>query len=192
MDIRRTEDNLYEAYIFEQHVDPRGIAAVKTALAAAPGVEFVAQFVGAFSLFARVVADDLGQLQQRIAEDYFEAGIRSDYSLNLTGPKPTAPKRGSPPIFAMVCCSTDASDVFALDRAVEASFQRLPDGQSYASAVVNAPDFDILVDLGAQNLEDALDLVVRLRNELPAGARTATAFADLRDNEIRPTQTAPS
>jgi hypothetical protein len=193
VDIKRTDDGLYEAYIFEKHVDPIGIAVVRKRLAAAPGVEFVAQFVGAFSLFARVVADSLATLQQRIVVDYFEAGIRSDYSLNLTGPKPTAPKRGSPPICALVCCSVDTPDAIAFDSQLEARMTaQLTGTQTYASAVVNAPDFDVLADLGADTLEEVLDLVVTLRTELGPGARTATAFADLRDNEIRPGQAAAS
>jgi hypothetical protein len=192
VDIKRTEDDLYEAYIFERHVAPAGISAVKKFLAMQPGVEFVAQFVGAFNLFARVVAPDLGTLQQRIAEDYFEAGIRSDFSLNLTGPKPTAPKRGSPPICALVCCSVDVPDAITFDAQLEDKFNdflaanrdQFPKG-TYASAVINHPDFDVLVDLGEDSIEKVLDLVLQLRTFLGDGARTATAFADLTNNEIR-------
>jgi hypothetical protein len=186
VDIRTSDEGLIEAYVFERHVEPGGIAAIKGSLATAPGVRFVAQFVGAFNLFARVVAEDLGQLQSRIAGEYFDSGVRSDWSLNLTGPKPTAPKRGSPVICALVCCRTSVTDVFGLSDSLDTTFSKLPAGQSFASAVVNAPDFDILVDLGAETLEDVLDLVVKLRGELPDGARTATAFADLSNNAIRP------
>jgi hypothetical protein len=181
MDIRRTDDNLIEGYIFERHVQGAGIATIKAALGAQPGVAFVGQFIGAFTLFARVVANDLGELQGRIENEYWRAGIRSDVSLNLTGQRPAAPKRQSPDICAMICCQTTA-DPFGLLDDLDEEF--LSEG-AYGAAVVNAPDFDVLVDLGAETIEDVLDRVLRLR-KIDGIGRTATAFADLGNrNAIR-------
>jgi hypothetical protein len=180
----RTEEGLIEAYVFERHVADSvaelGIEGLKTALAAAPGVRFVAQFVGAFNLFARVVAQDLGQLQRRIAGEYYEAGVRSDWSLNLTGPRPSAPKRHSPDVCALVCCQTTVDPFGVLD-VLDQMFDGAGD---YGAAVVNAPDFDVLVDLGAPTIEDVLERVLQLR-AVPGIGRTATAFADLERNAIR-------
>jgi hypothetical protein len=178
----RTQEGLVEAYVFERHVDSGGMQGVKGGLASAPGVQFVAQFVGAFNLFARVVADDLGQLQSRIAGEYFDVGVRSDWSLNLTGARPNAPKRHSPDICAMVCCQTTV-DPFGLLETLDELFD-----EDYGAAVVNSPDFDVLVDLGAETIEAVVDRVLQLR-KVPGIGRTATAFADLRDNALRVTAT---
>lgn len=176
----RTEEGLLEAYVFERHLEGRGIDDLRGSFAATPGVRFVGQFVGAFSLFGRVVADDLGQLQRRIASEYWEAGIHSDWSLNLTGSRAAAPKRGSPDICALVCARTTA-DPFEVIEAADERFL----GTAYGAAVVTARDFDLLVDLGADTVEEVVDRVVELRR-VPGIGRTSTAIADLADNAIRP------
>ncbi len=176
----RTGEGKIEAYVFERHIDVGGVEAVKRGLAGAPGVRFVAQFVGGFNLFARVVADDLGELQRHIAGEYFKAGIRSDWSVNLTGSRPLSPKRHSPNICALVCAQTTA-DPFGLLDALDEQFSSAGD---YGAAVVNASDFDLLVDLGAETIEQVVDRVVQLRG-VPGIGRTSTALADLTDNAIR-------
>jgi hypothetical protein len=180
MDIRTKEGEL-EAYVFERDIGPEGIDSLKGSFATAPGVRFVGQFVGAFTLFARVVADDLSQLQRRISGEYWEAGIRSDWSLNLTGDRLAAPKRASPEICALVCART-ADDPFEVIGRLDDRF--LEEG-AYGAAVVTAPDFDLLVDLGADTVEEVIDRVLALR-EVSGIGRTATAIADLADNAIRP------
>jgi hypothetical protein len=52
--------------------------------------------------------------------------------------------------------------------------------------VINDQDFDLLVDVGGDTIEHALDRVVALRAFHGIG-RTSTAFADLAE-AIRPTQ----
>jgi hypothetical protein len=180
MDIRTAEGEI-EAYVFERHIEASGIDGLKSSFATAPGVRFVGQFVGAFNLFARVVAADMGELQRRIAGEYWEAGIHSDFSVNLTGNRPAAPKRGSPPICALVCVKVKADPFDVLERLDE---EFLSAG-AYGAAVVTAADFDVLVDLGADTVEDVIDRVLQLRG-LPGIGRTSTALADLTDNEIRP------
>jgi hypothetical protein len=175
MDIR-TERGELEAYVFERHIEAGGIDAIKGSFSLAPGVRFVGQFVGAFSLFARVVANDLGELQRRIAGEYWESGIHSDWSLNLTGARTAAPKRASPDICALVCARATGDPFLAL-AALDAHF--LPDkAHSYGAAVVTAQDFDLLVDLGADTVEEVLDRVVELRG-IDGIGRTATALADI-------------
>jgi len=176
----RTKDGELEAYVFERDVGPEGIDSLKSSFAGAPGVRFVGQFVGAFTLFARVVADDLPQLQGRIREEYWEAGVRSNWSLNLTGERLAAPKRASPDICALVCARAD-DDPFQVLNALDGRF--LEEG-AYGAAVVTAQDFDLLVDLGADTVEDVVDRVLALRGVNGIG-RTATAIADLAGNAIR-------
>jgi len=55
------------------------------------------------------------------------------------------------------------------------------------AAVFNDQDFDLLVDVGGDTIEEALDRVVAVR-AFPGIGRTSTAFADLAD-AIRPSQT---
>jgi hypothetical protein len=183
MDIR-TKDGELEAYVFERDIGPEGIDSLKGTFAGTPGVRFVGQFVGAFTLFARVVAADLSELQGRIGGEYWEAGIRSDWSLNLTADRLAAPKRASPEICALVCARVD-DDPFAVLGRLDERF--LEEG-AYGAAVVTARDFDLLVDLGADTVEEVIDRVLALRSVNGIG-RTATAVADLADNAIRPTQT---
>jgi hypothetical protein len=175
-----TEEGLLEAYVFESRVNTARISENKDSFARAPGVRFVGQFVGHFSLFARVVAESLAQLQERIDGDYWDAGIQSNWSLNLTASSAAAPKRGSPDFCALVCARA-AGDPFEIRDMLDEGF--LNEGEG--AAVLNAHDFDLLVDLGADSLDGLLERVLALRDVDGIG-RTATAFADLADNAIRP------
>jgi hypothetical protein len=175
-----TAEALLEAYVFESIHDPIPIAEVRSALADAPGVAFVAQFVGHFSLFARVTAESLGQLQERIDGPYRAAGVRSHWSLNLTGSSRAAPKRASPDLCALVCARTE-TDPFDVRRALDDGFLADHEG----AAVINHADFDLLVDMGAGSIDELVERVKALRRR-PGIGRTATAFADLADNAIRP------
>jgi hypothetical protein len=179
MDIRTKEGKL-EAYVFERHIEGGSVDGLRTSFAGQPGVAFVAQFVGAFTLFARVLADDLSQLQGRIAGEYWEAGIHSDWSLNLTAQRVAAPKRASPDICALVCARA-IDDPFEVIERIDERF----DGSPYGAAVVTARDFDLLVDLGADRVGDVVDRVLELRHIAGIG-HTATAIADLEGNAIRP------
>ena len=179
MDIRTAEGEL-EAYVFEREVDG-GIDLRKGAFADAPGVRFVGQFVGAFTLFGRVVAPELRELQSRIKNEYWNAGIRSQWSLNLTGGRADVPKRASPDICAIVRVRS-LGDPFEVIGALD---ERFLDEGAYGAAVVTADDFDLLVDLGGRTVEDVVDRVLALR-AVPGVGRTATAIADLADNAIRP------
>jgi hypothetical protein len=176
-----TQEGKLEAYLFERHIADGGVNGIRQGLANAPGVQFVAQFVGAFNVFARVVADDFGQLQGRIANDYFEAGVHSDWSLNLTANSPNAPKRRSPDICALVCVQA-TSDPFELIDELNKWFAGSGD---FAAAVVTASDFDLLIDLGAPTVEEVIARVMALR-KVPGIGRTSTALADLANNAIRP------
>jgi hypothetical protein len=178
----RTEAGEIEAYVFERHIGGAGIDEIKSGFAGAPGVRFVGQFVGAFNLFARVVANDLGELQRRIAGEYWEAGIHSDFSINLTGARPAAPKRHSPDICALVCAKATADPFELLDVLDERFLEANP---TYGAAAVTAVDFDLLIDLGGDTVEEVIDLVRDLRR-VPGIGRTATALADLGGNAIRP------
>jgi hypothetical protein len=179
----RTAEGKIEAYVFERHVEGKSVAELRSDLASQPGVAFVAQFVGAFQLFARVLVEDLQELQLRIDGDYRDAGVHSDWSTNLTGSRVLAPKRASPDICALVCAQADGNP-FEIINGIDAEFADDDGDVSYGAAVVTAVDFDLLVDLGASSLEDVIQRVKRLRNVDGIG-RTATSLADLASNAIR-------
>jgi hypothetical protein len=180
----RTREGKIEAYVFERDIRDTRVSGLREGFAAAPGVAFIGQFVGAFSLFGRVLADDLGQLQRRIDGEYFDAGIRSQWSVNLTGDRLAAPKRASPDLCALVQVRT-TEDPFEVLGRLDERFGGLPEDRSFGAAVATADDFDVLVDLGADTLEHVIDMVLDLRGVAGVG-RTATAVADLADNAIRP------
>jgi hypothetical protein len=180
MGIRTEPDNKIEAYVFERHIEATRTSGLRESFASQPGVAFVAQFIGAFSLFGRVLADSLQELQSRIDTEYFDAGIRSDWSVNLTGDRERAPKRFSPDICALVKAKVTDDPYIVVER-IDERF----DGRSYGAAVVTADDFDVLVDLGAATIEDVVDMVLELRRHVEGIGRTSTALADLASNAIR-------
>jgi hypothetical protein len=179
MEIRTAEGDL-EGYVFAHVGDGSKSGFVKESFASKPGVAFVGQFVGAFSLFGRVLASELSELQTRIEDDYWDAGVRSEWSLNLTGYRVAAPKRASPDICALVRVRAKADPFDVIER-LDEQFLDSP----YGAAVVTGSDFDMLVDLGADTVEDVLDRVLQLR-AIPGVGHTATAIADLANNAIRP------
>ena len=179
-----TAEGLLEAYVFEEHIEGGPIDEIKAAFARKPGVRFVGQFVGSFSLFGRVVAADLPELQKRIKKDYWEAGIHSDWSLNLTASSAAAPKRASPDICALVCARAEG-DPFEIWGRLNAAFLRIDPDDGEGAAVVNARDFDLLVDLGSDTIDGVIERVKELRAFDGIG-RTSTAVANLAGNAIRP------
>jgi hypothetical protein len=117
----RTQEGLLEAYVFEEHIEGGRVDEIKEAFAGTSGVQFVGQFVGSFSLFARVVATELSELQDRIKGEYWEAGIHSSWSLILTGGSAVAPKRASADLCALVCARAQG-DPFAIWESLDATF----------------------------------------------------------------------
>ena len=75
-------------------------------------------------------------------------------------------------------------DLFELLEALDKRFLR--EG-AYGAAAVTASDFDLLIDLGAETVEEVIDRVRDLRG-VPGIGRTSTALADLADNAIRPAE----
>jgi hypothetical protein len=164
---------------------------VKRELADVPGTYFVAEYEGAFKVFAANESDDLQALQGQ-TDAAFAAGVRAEDVLHLVqSSRVASPKRGSPEYSAIVVAipTDDPFDVLSrVDDEFEARFLAdEPDHPNfwYAAAVV-AGKYDILVDLGARTKRAVTDLVVRDLRRVRGIGRTITSYAYLPGNEIRP------
>ena len=180
MDIR-TVDGDIEAYIFERHIEVGGFDGIKIGIGRGAWGSVRGAVRGCVQSVRPRGGERSGELQRRIAGEYWEAGIRSDFSINLTGARPNAPKRHSPDICALVCAQATADPFDVLSAIDEAFFDVIP----YGAALVTAADFDLLIDIGGETIEDVVERVFELRG-LPGIGRTSTALADLADNAIRP------
>jgi len=151
-------------YIFSNDI-PQGktIREVIDEIARQPGVRFVAQFTGEYKIFVAVEADTLEELQTAIAENYIPAGLQSQSVKLDVSSRIEAPKRGSPDYCAIVKVKTngDPEQVLgAIDDAFEERYQQdEPDHHLFsygACTVVPGPDFQILVDLGADSFQEVI------------------------------------
>lgn len=177
-------------YIFVREPDPDP-RTVKQNLAGAPGVYFVAEFVGTFLVFAAVEHATLEDLQNAIAGSYWEAGLRSETSTLVESSRLAAPKRGSPDYCGIIRAEVvdrSPTDVLAdLDERFEGRFNADPTHEHfwYGAAVVTGP-YDLLIDLGADSRGDIDRMVARDVRAVAGIGKTATAHAYLPGNEIRP------
>jgi hypothetical protein len=151
-------------YCFSNDIPPgKTIRQVIDDLAGQPGIRFVAQFTGEYTIFAAAESDTLEELQSAIAENYGPAGISSQW-VKLDGSSSiAAPKRGSPDYCAIVRVKTDGDPeevLAAIDDRFEERYQQdEPDHHLFgygACTVVPGPDFQILVDLGADSLHEVI------------------------------------
>lgn len=179
------------AYVFMHLLEPgKGIQAVKEEFSRRPGFRFVAQFVGSFVVFGAVELDggDLEGLQKLIAGEYWEAGVRSEWSTLVKGSVYGIPKRGSPDYCAMIRARADGDPVVALD-ALDAHFGPRVTSQDpdfhYGAGVVSGRGFDLLIDLGATSLGELHRLVLEDVRRVPGVGTTDSSFAFLPGNEIR-------
>jgi hypothetical protein len=182
------KDEVGYIFIRDPHPDPR---TVKQNLAGQPGVYFVAEFVGAFVVFAAVEFDTLQELEEAIAGAYWEAGLRSETSTIVKSSRLAAPKRGSPEYCGLVQATIgdrDPVDVLEdLDQTFEDRFNADPNHEHfwYGAALVTG-EFDLLIDLGADTKRRINEMVARDVRRIPGILRTVTSHAYLPGNELRP------
>jgi hypothetical protein len=148
-------------------------------------VQFAGRFVGSFVGFGRVVAPDLETLQSWIDGQYWDAGVRSDWSVVVKPSSLSIPKRRSPDYCAMirVRVAHDVDPEELLDR-LDEHYHDTWEAMGYGAAVVSGGSFDLLVELGADSLPELWSRVRELRGQAGV-ARTATAVAFLPNNGLR-------
>jgi hypothetical protein len=148
-------------------------------------VRFSGRFVGSFGGFAAVVAPDLETLQSWIDGTYWDAGIRSDWSVVVKPSNVSIPKRRSPDYCALIRVRVaDGVDPEELLARLDAHYEHNWEEMGYGAAVVTGGSFDLLVELGAGSLPELWDRVRELRSQAGV-ARTATAVAFVPNNGLR-------
>jgi hypothetical protein len=181
-----------ESYVFMSDLDvgtnPRQ---VKEAFATRRGVRFVAEFVGSFKIFGAVETATLEDLQNLIAGEYWETGLRSDWSTLVKASELMTPKRGSPDYCAIVRAqpTDDAIEVLGrLDDRFRERFEADPaHGHFVYGAAVVTGSWDLLIDLGADSRSEVMGLVLDDVRQVSGIGRTQTSLAYLPGNAIRPT-----
>lgn len=151
-------------YCFSNDIPPgKTIAEVIDDIALQRGIRFVAQFTGEYKIFVAAEFDALEELQSAIAENYGPAGLSSQWVKLDVPSQIETPKRGSPDYCAMVKVKTDDDPeevLGALDDAFRERYQQdEPDHHVFsygACTVVPGPDFQILVDLGADSFQEVI------------------------------------
>ncbi len=184
-------DGMLQFYGFADHIEPgKTVRQVVEDLARQPGVRFVAQFTGAYLVFAAAEHETLEQAQAAIGA-YVDAGFRTEWS-TLVGPsRLDAPKRQSPDYCAIVRAQADGDPeriLAAIDDRFEERFRADPAHEhfSYGAGVVTGRDFDLLVDLGADSIDELARTISRELRTVGGVGRTSTSFAYLPGNAVRP------
>jgi hypothetical protein len=148
-------------------------------------VRFSGRFVGSFGGFAAVVAPDLETLQSWIDGQYWDAGLRSDWSVVVKPSSLSIPKRRSPDFCALIRVRVaDGVDPEELLDRLDEHYHDNWEAMGYGAAVVTGGSFDLLVELGADSLPELWGRVRELRLQ-DGVARTATAVAFLPNNGLR-------
>ncbi len=149
------------------------------------GVTFAGRFVGSFSVYAHVEADALKDLQDLIDGPLWDAGFRSDWSLEVQRSQIMGPKRGSPDHCALVRVRPEG-DPFDLLGRLDDHFGPLYDGDTYwyGAAVVSGRGYDLLVDLGRPTWDQLRAAVLEDLRGVAGIAGTDTSVAYLPGNAV--------
>jgi hypothetical protein len=134
-------------------------------------VFFAASFEGDFAGFAHFAADDLEGLVDFTGSTLFDAGVRSDYVTEgavyvSSQSKPMGPKRKSPRYCAICRIRTDDKPKTVLQEIAKAFAEERP----FVGAARVIGGFQLLVELGANELETLHEAVERLRELRGVGA----------------------
>lgn len=165
------------AFVFMGNADPgENYRDIVGRLKHIDSVLFAAEFVGSFRAFAHVNADTLPELQDLMATELWETGVRSQWSTELeyyvrpgVTPQPMGPKRNSPSYCALVRVRVARGHMV---RDVLQSIGGEGNLSTFSGAsIVSGKGCDILLELGADEFdpESELDPIKRtLLEELPA------------------------
>jgi DNA-binding Lrp family transcriptional regulator len=195
--MQNSEDPAINAYVFMHVLDPappragfNKIADVLDQFRSKTGVRWAHHFVGSFVAFGAVDADSLEDLQARIAGEFWDAGVRSEWSLAVKPSLYGAPHRASPPFHALIRVRTKRRNPDDVLDDLDAAFAPIVDpliqehGEVgwrehfyYAAATVSGKGFDILVELAAASMEDLTTLIFERIRPVEGVSSTDSSFA---------------
>jgi hypothetical protein len=159
------------------------------------GVRWAQQMVGSFVIFGAVTAPSLKDLQRWIAEDFWKAGVRSEWSIKDQQSRFLAPYKHSPPYYAFVRVRTRGSNprkvLEALDMKMLEKIQPLiaehggaPDQEGgwreffdFRAATVSGKGFDILIEMAADSLEELKTTIFEYVGATEGVESTDTSFS---------------
>jgi hypothetical protein len=151
------------AFVFMSHADPgANYREIVSSLSELDQVLFAAELVGSFRGFAHVNVESLPELQDLMANELWEAGVRSQWSTELeyyvqpgVSPQPMGPKRNSPTYCALVRVRV------AHGHMVRDVLQELGGEGALSTfqgaSIVSGRGCDILLELGAEEFDPASD-----------------------------------
>ncbi len=184
------------AYVFMHLVEPgRDIQDVLESLREVRGrrrhpVRFAAPFVGSFIGFAAVDADTFPELQSLVLNEFWAAGVRSEWSIVFRESQALGPHRGSnTPYYALVRAKAAPGRAFdaldALDRVYVTGGkikEERPGEFRYHAAVVSGKGFDLVVELGAESLPELQKTIIEDLAGVEHVVSTDTSFTFLPEN----------
>lgn len=147
-------------------------------------VIFASEFVGAYHGFAHVRVDDadgegLKRLQHFIAGPLFDAGARSNYATESAVAETTdgkkGAKRGSPGIIGLTRITVKRSKAEDVWTQLVALIEERP--ETFVGASIVSGDFDILLQLGGETLEEVQNAAFEL-SSVSGIVRSETALTD--------------
>lgn len=142
------------------------------------GVRFAQQVVGSSVIFGAVSAPDFETLQRWIANEFWDVGVRSEWSVADRPSRYRAPYKHSPPYYAFIRVRTSGNPrnvLDALDASMDGKILPLieeygPDDDyghggwrdvfEYRAATVSGKGFDILVELAANSIQELTNTII--------------------------------
>jgi hypothetical protein len=159
------------------------------------GVRWAQQMVGSYVVFGAVTAPSLEVLESWIAKEFWDAGVRSEWSVADRPSRYRAPYKHSPPYYAFVRVRARGNprDVLAaLDTSMDEKILPLIEqyeaddqyGQGgwrdhfdYRAATVSGKGFDILVELAAFSIEELTETILTFIGRTEGVVSTDTAYS---------------
>lgn len=184
------DDAEFDAYVFMHLLEPgTTIQSVVESFKSKEGVRWAQQFVGSFVVFGAVTVSSFERLQELIAGEYWQAGVRSDWSAADRPSLWGAPHKHSPPYYAIVRVRTAANPrnvLGALDQKMREKIDPLikehgEDGWreifDFRAATVSGKGVDILVEMAAHSIEELKTTILDYIGTTDGVASTDTSFA---------------
>jgi hypothetical protein len=167
------------------------------------GVRWAQHVVGSYVVFGAVTAPSLRDLQRWITDDFWKAGVRSEWSVKDRPSLWGAPYKHSPPYYSFIRVRSRGNPrmvLRALDERMREKIDPLieeygldnqyqeggwRDHFDYRAATVSGKGFDILVEMAAESREELIDTIFEYVGTTDGVESTDTAFAviDAKDDQ---------